>query len=127
LSYGGVAYVSRFVRAALLDGAAAASWRAARARGLSGAAVLWRHGLRQAALPLLTLAGFLLPALVSGSIVVEEVFAIPGLGRLFFGAVMQRDVPVVMGLVLLSSVATLGGIVGADVAYAIADPRIRRG
>lgn len=127
LSYGGVAYVSRFVRAALLDAATAETWRAARARGLSTSAVLRRHGLRQAALPLLTLAGFLLPALVSGSIIVEEVFAIPGLGRLFYAAVMQRDVALLMGLVLLSSVATLAGIVGADVTYALADPRVRRG
>jgi peptide/nickel transport system permease protein len=126
LSYGGLAYLSRFVRATLLENAAGDSWRAARARGLSLAAVLYRHGFRQAGIPMLTLAGFLLPALVGGSVIVETVFAIPGLGRLFVDAAFQRDVPVLMGLTLLSGAATLGGILLADLAYALVDPRIRR-
>jgi peptide/nickel transport system permease protein len=126
LSLGGLAYLSRFVRATLIENAAAESWRAARARGLSFAAVLRRHGFRQAGVPLLTLAGFLLPGLVAGSVIVETVFAIPGLGRLFVDAAFQRDVPVLMGLTLLSGTATLGGILLADLAYAVVDPRIRR-
>ncbi len=126
LTYGGLAYLSRFVRANLVDSAIAESWRAARARGLSAAAVLYRHGFRQAGVPLLTLAGFLLPGLVSGSVIVETVFAVPGLGRLFVEAAFQRDVPVLMGLTLLSSAATLAGILAADLAYAIVDPRVRR-
>jgi len=127
LSYGGLAYLSRFVRAALLDNAAAEAARAARARGLPAWAVLCRHGFRQAAVPMLTLAGFLLPALVSGSVIVESIFAIPGLGRLFVDATLQRDLPVLMGLTLLSGTATLAGIVAADLAYAWVDPRVRRG
>jgi peptide/nickel transport system permease protein len=125
LTYGGLAYLSRFVRASLLDNAAWESWRAARARGLSAAAVIVRHGLRQAGIPLLTLAGFVLPALVSGSVIVETVFAVPGLGRLFVDAAFQRDVPVLMGLTLLSGTATLLGILVADLAYLWVDPRIR--
>jgi peptide/nickel transport system permease protein len=127
LSYGGLAYLSRFVRATLLESASGESALAARARGLSGLAVLWRHGFRQAALPMLTLAGFLLPSLVSGSVIVETVFAIPGLGRLFVDAAFQRDLPVLLALTLLSGAATLAGIIAADLAYATADPRIRRG
>jgi peptide/nickel transport system permease protein len=127
LSYGGLAYLSRFVRATLIENAAGESWRAARARGLSRTAVLCRHGFRQAGVPMLTLAGFLLPALVGGSVIVESVFAIPGLGRLFVDATFQRDVPVLMGLTLLSGCATLAGILAADVAYAFVDPRTRRG
>jgi len=127
LSYGGVAYLSRFVRATLIDNAVADAWRAARARGLSPSAVLFRHGFRQAGVPLLTLAGFLLPALVGGSVIVETVFAIPGLGRLFVEATFQRDVPVLMALTLLSGTATLAGILAADLTYAIVDPRVRRG
>jgi len=127
LSYGGLAYLSRFVRAALLEGASGDAALAARARGLSTLAVLRRHGFRQAALPMLTLAGFLLPALVSGSVIVETVFSIPGLGRLFVEAAFQRDLPVLLGLTLLSGAATLAGIVAADLAYSAADPRIRRG
>ena len=75
---------------------------------------------------MLTLAGFLLPALVGGSVIVEMIFAVPGLGSLFVNAAFQRDVPVLMALTLLSGVFTLAGIIAADVAYAIADPRIRR-
>jgi peptide/nickel transport system permease protein len=127
LSYAGLAYISRFVRATLLEGSSGESALAARARGLSSLGVLFRHGFRQAAVPLLTLAGFLLPTLVSGSVIVETVFAIPGLGRLFVEAAFQRDLPVLLALTLLSGVATLAGIVGADVAYAVADPRVRRG
>jgi peptide/nickel transport system permease protein len=126
LSYGGVAYLSRFVRATLAENVSGEAVRAARARGLSVPRVLVRHGFRQAAVPMLTLAGFILPLLVSGSVIVETVFAIPGLGRLFVDAVFQRDVPVLLGLTLLSGAATLAGIMLADLAYAVFDPRVRR-
>ena len=127
LAYGGLAYLSRFVRATLLENSAGEGSRAARARGLSEWAVLCRHGFRQAAIPMLTLAGFLLPSLVGGSVIVESIFAIPGLGRLFVDAAFQRDLPVLMGLTLLSGTATLVGIVAADVTYFLVDPRLRRG
>ncbi len=126
LSYGGLAYLSRFVRNTLLDNAADEGSRAARARGLSSWMVLCRHGFRQAAVPMLTLAGFLLPTLVGGSVIVETIFAIPGLGRLFVDAASQRDITVLMGLTLLSGAATLIGILLADVAYVLIDPRVRR-
>ena len=125
LSYGGLAYLSRFVRANLVENVRAESARAARARGLSSLAVLVRHGFRQSAVPMLTLAGFLLPAVVGGSVIVETIFAIPGLGRLFYEAIFQRDIPVLMGLTLLSGSATLAGILLADLTYALADPRMR--
>jgi peptide/nickel transport system permease protein len=127
LAYGGLAYLSRFVRATLLENASAESGLAARARGLSALAVLYRHGFRLAAVPMLTLVGFLLPGLIGGSVIVETVFAIPGLGRLFVDAAFQRDLPVLLGLTLFSGAATLLGVVIADVAYAVADPRVRRG
>jgi peptide/nickel transport system permease protein len=127
LSYGGIAYVSRFVRAALLDNAAPDGWRAARARGASFTGTLLRHGFRQAAIPLLTLAGFLLPALVTGSVIVESVFAVPGLGRLFVDAAFTRDLPVILGLTLVSGGATLAGVLAADLACLAVDPRLRDG
>jgi len=127
LTYGGLAYLSRFVRATLAENLPGEAVRAARARGISPAGVLVRHGFRQAAVPMLTLAGFLLPGLVGGSVIVEWIFAIPGLGRLFVDAVFQRDFPVIMGLTLLSGTATLAGIVAADLAYTFFDPRVRRG
>lgn len=127
LAYGGLAYLSRFVRATLLENASVESGLAARARGLSAVAVLYRHGFRLAAVPMLTLVGFLLPGLIGGSVIVETVFSIPGLGRLFVDAAFQRDLPMLLGLTLLSGAATLLGVVIADMAYAVADPRVRRG
>ena len=116
-------FLSRFVRTTLIDNASGEATRAARARGLSEGAVLFHHGFRQAAVPMLTLAGLLLPALVSGSVIVETIFAIPGLGRLFVESAFARDLPVLMGLTLLSGVVTLAGIIAADMAYLILDPR----
>jgi peptide/nickel transport system permease protein len=127
LSYGGLAYLSRFVRATLLESSSDEITVAARARGLSSFTVLCKHGFRRAAVPMLTLAGLILPSLVGGSVIVETLFALPGLGRLFVEAAFQRDIPVLMGLTLLSGTATLAGILAADLAYAVADPRIRRG
>jgi len=127
LTYGGLAYLSRFVRATLLENASGENLAAARARGLSALGVFYRHGFRLAAVPMLTLAGFLLPALVGGSVIVETVFSIPGIGRLFVDAAYQRDYPVLMGVTLVSAVATLLGILAADLSYAWADPRTRRG
>lgn len=126
MSYGGLAYLTRFVRSALLESAAFEAARASRARGAGPLRVLFHHGIRPAGLSLLTLAGFLLPSLVAGSVVVESVFAIPGLGRAFLTAISGRDVPTVMALTLLSSVATLAGVVGQDLLYAWVDPRVRR-
>jgi len=124
LTYGGLAYLSRFVRANLLENAFGEAARAARARGVPAMRLLVAHGFRQAAVPMLTLAGFLLPALVAGSVIVESVFGIPGLGLLFIDAVGQRDVPMVMGLSLVSGSATLLGILAADLVYAAVDPRM---
>ncbi len=125
MSYGGVAYLSRFVRANLVENLGAESARAARARGLTAWTVLLRHGFRQAAVPLLTLAGFLLPSILTGSVIVENVFSIPGLGRLFVESVFDRDLPTMMALTLLSGLATLAGIFLADLAYTWFDPRTR--
>jgi peptide/nickel transport system permease protein len=126
LAYGGVAYLARFVRATLLDAALPVAARAARARGLRPPAIVVRHGFRQAAIPLLTLAGFLIPSLLGGSVLVETVFDIPGLGLLLFDAALQRDLPVLLGLTLLSGLATLAGVISADLLYAVFDPRVRR-
>lgn len=127
LSYGGLAYLSRFVRASLLESTRLDTTRAARARGLSAIAILIKHGFRLSAVPMLTLAGFLLPALVGGSVLVETIFAVPGLGRLFYDSLIARDLPVLLGLTLLSGSATLAGTLAADLSYDLLDPRARRG
>jgi peptide/nickel transport system permease protein len=127
LSYGSLAYVSRFVRTALVDAAAGDGGRPARARGATALRYVTVHGTRQAAVPLLTLAGFLIPRLVGGSLLVEEIFNVPGLGSLLFDSVLGRDVPVVLALTLLSGTVTLAAITGADLLAAWADPRVRHG
>ncbi|NIM01024.1 MAG: ABC transporter permease subunit [Acidobacteria bacterium] len=127
LTYGGLAYVSRFVRANLLESTRFETILSARARGMTRFAILVRHGFRLAAVPMLTLAGFLIPALFAGSVIVETVFQLPGLGWLFIDAAYQRDLPVLLGVTLISGAAALAGILFADVTYALADPRVRRG
>jgi len=126
LSYGGIAYVSRFTRVALVENAAEAGGRSARARGVSALRYVGTHGLAQASVPLLTLLGFLIPRLVGGSILVEQVFGIPGLGQLLWNALVARDLAVVLALTLLSGVATLAGVTLADLLAARLDPRLRR-
>lgn len=127
LTYGGLAHLSRFVRANLLASGLRESALAARARGRSPLGVLVMHGFRQSAVPMLTLAGFLLPALFGGSVLVESIFALHGLGGLFYDSILARDVPVLLGLTLLSGSATLLGILAADLLYVVVDPRVRRG
>jgi peptide/nickel transport system permease protein len=100
---------------------------AARARGASRRRALWAHALPNALLPIVTLLGLIMPGLLSGSVIVERIFAWPGLGRLYFDAILSRDYPVVLGLSLLGAVATLLCSLAADVASAAADPRVRDG
>lgn len=125
LTLGGLAYVSRHVRAGVLANLRADFVRTARAKGLAERDVLTRHALRNALLPLITLLGSVLPALVAGSIVVETVFGIEGVGRYVFEGVLARDANVVLATTVVSAVATMLGILVADVAYTLADPRIR--
>src|SRR5262249_20235109 len=85
----------------------------------------WRHALANTAVPLVSLVGLMLPGVVSGSVLVETIFALPGVGRLFFTAAARRDYPVLMAVTLLSATATLLAGLAADLLYRIADPRIR--
>ena len=126
LALGGLAYVTRFVRTNLVEATAGEGGRAARARGLSTLQYVARHGTVQAVVPLLTLAGFLIPRLVAGSLLVEAIFNIPGLGSLLFDSILARDLPVVLALTWLSGLATLAGTTLADILIVWLDPRVRR-
>jgi peptide/nickel transport system permease protein len=117
----------RFTRASLFEALSQGYVRTARAKGLREPAVLFRHAFRNAAIPLLTLLGLAVPQLVSGSVVVETVFAWPGLGRLMVEAAFQRNYSVLMCDVLLVGGLVVFGSLVADVAYTLADPRIRYG
>lgn len=125
LTYGSLAFLARLVRAGVVEASSQDYVTAALARGVSRRRALWRHAFRNALLPLITLAGLLLPGLLSGSVIVERIFAWPGLGRLYFDSILSRDYPVVLGLSLVGAVATLAATLAADVAYAFADPRVR--
>lgn len=127
LTYGSLAYFARLVRSSVAETHSADFLLAARARGLSRRATLWRHAFRNALLPLITLLGLIVPGLLSGSVIIERIFAWPGLGRLYFDSILARDYPVVLALSLLAAVVTLAVTFLADFAYALADPRVRDG
>lgn len=99
----------------------------ARAKGLSRNKVIYKHALRNALLPLITILGLSVPGLIGGSVIFESLFAIPGVGQLMWTSVMARDYPVLMGNLVIVAVLTLLGNLLADIGYALADPRVRKG
>ncbi|MBI2980864.1 MAG: ABC transporter permease [Deltaproteobacteria bacterium] len=124
LTYGGFAFLSRLSRAQLLEVIGQDFIRTARAKGLSERVVLFRHALRNSLIPLVTLMGTLLPAMIGGSVIVEQIFSIPGMGRLGFEAVLSRDYPTVMAIATIEAVLTLVGMLISDLLYVMVDPRI---
>ncbi len=124
-TYGGLAYDARFIRANMQEVLRQDYIRTARAKGLGPVSVIWTHAFRNTLIPLVTQFGLTLPALLSGSIIVEQIFTWPGMGRQFFESIVQRDYPVIMGLTLMFSILTLGAQLLADLLYAIVDPRVR--
>ena len=124
-AFGGLAGLSRYMRANMLEVVRQDYILTARAKGLSERVVIYRHALRNALLPVITILGLSVPGLIGGSVIFETIFAIPGMGQLFYMAVMARDYPVVMGILFIGAVLTLFGNLIADVSYAVADPRIR--
>jgi peptide/nickel transport system permease protein len=125
LSLAALVRLSRYQRGALLAVLRAEYLVTARAVGTSPARALVRHALPNALLPMLTLLSIELPVLLSGSVVVEQVFGVRGLGLLGFDAVLERDYPTVLGLVTFSALLTLGGVLLADVGYGLLDPRLK--
>jgi peptide/nickel transport system permease protein len=125
LAIGGIAALSRYTRSSMLEVIRQDYIRTAKAKGLSEETVYYKHALRNALLPIITLFGFLIPGLIGGSIIMETVFAWPGIGRLAYQAVLARDYPVVMTINTITAVLVLIGNFIADVLYGIADPRIR--
>ncbi|MCA1990184.1 MAG: ABC transporter permease [Desulfarculus sp.] len=120
-----LAGLSRYMRANMLEVIRQDYITTARAKGLSERVVIYRHALRNALMPVITILGLSVPGLIGGSVIFESIFAIPGLGKLFFEAVMSRDYPLVMGGLVISAVLTLLGNLLADLGYALADPRVR--
>ncbi|MAU09755.1 MAG: hypothetical protein CL607_08040 [Anaerolineaceae bacterium] len=125
LSLNTIAYVSRFTRAELLEVLGQDYIRTARAKGLPRNRVWWRHAIRNALLPVATFLGPAIGTLLSGAVIVEQVFSWPGLGQLTINAVFQRDYPLVMGSIVVASIMFITGVLLSDVLYAVLDPRIR--
>ena len=125
LSYAGMAGLSRYCRGSMLEVVNSDFVRTARAKGLPESRVIWGHGFRNALVTLITLFGGLLPGLIAGSVLVEYIFGIPGMGTLSLDSLSSRDYPLQMALFFFSGVLTLTGILIADLLYAVADARIR--
>jgi peptide/nickel transport system permease protein len=126
-TFGSLAGVSRYMRSTMLEVIGQDYIVTARAKGLPERLVILRHALRNALLPVITLMGSSLPGLIGGSVIFESIYAIPGLGQLFYQGVMARDYPLVMGILVIGAVLTLIGNLLADFCYSLADPRIRYG
>lgn len=124
-AFGGLAGLSRYMRSNMLEVIRQDYILTARAKGLTERVVIYKHALRNALLPVVTVLGLSIPGLIGGSVIFESIFAIPGMGQLFYGAVMARDYPVVMGELVIGAVLTLIGNLVADISYALVDPRIR--
>ncbi|MBI5503218.1 MAG: ABC transporter permease [Deltaproteobacteria bacterium] len=122
----GLAGLSRYMRSSMLEVLRQDYIQTARAKGLSETVVVYRHALRNALLPVVTILGLSIPGLIGGSVIAETIFAIPGMGRLFYTSVLMRDYPVVMGITLIGAVLTLLGNLLADLMYVAVDPRLRK-
>ena len=124
-AFASLAGMSRYMRANMLEVIRQDYITTARAKGLKERIVIYSHAMRNALMPVITILGLSLPGLIGGSVIFESIFAIPGMGKLFFEAVMARDYPLVMGGLVIGAVLTLVGNLLADISYALVDPRVR--
>ena len=124
-AFGGLAGLSRYMRQSMLEVIRQDYVQTARAKGLAEPVVIGKHALRNALLPVVTILGLSLPGLIGGSIIIESIFAIPGMGQLMVQSVFSRDYPVIMGNLVIVATLTLLANLFADLAYGIVDPRIR--
>ena len=127
LSYAQLAIYARFSKSAVSEVIRQDYITTARAKGVSSGSLWWRHAFRNALIPLITLLGLTIPYLISGSVIVEQIFQWDGIGRLYLDSILSRDYPTVLGLTVATAVVTLLASVVADLLYAAADPRIRLG
>ncbi|MCF7800477.1 MAG: ABC transporter permease [Candidatus Marinimicrobia bacterium] len=123
-TYGSFSALSRYMRGSMLEVIRQDYIRTARAKGLSEKIVVYKHALRNSLIPIITMLANLLPLAISGSIIIESIFSIPGIGQLAFNAVLYRDYPIIMAVSTLSAILTLAGILISDILYALVDPRI---
>jgi len=127
LGYASLASVSRYMRTGMLEVIRQDFVRTARAKGLDERAVVFKHALRNSLIPVLSHLGLMVPFLIGGSVIVERLFGIPGMGQLMFQAILTRDYSLIMGITTVTAVLTMLGILATDVLYAVVDPRISWG
>ena len=124
-AFGGLAGLSRYMRSNMLEVIRSDYITTARAKGLPERVVIYKHAMRNALMPVIAILGLSVPGLIGGSVIFETIFAIPGMGQLFFMSVMTRDYPLIMGILTIGAILTLAGNLLSDTGYAVADPRIR--
>jgi peptide/nickel transport system permease protein len=124
LTYGGLAYISRQMRAGMLEVIRQDYIRTAKAKGASKRRIILVHALRNSLFPIITLFASLLPFLIGGSVIIEYIFNIPGMGRFAFEGVMRREYDVVMATLTMSAILTLSGILISDILYVIVNPQV---
>jgi peptide/nickel transport system permease protein len=125
-AFGGIAGLSRYSRSSMLEVIRQDYIRTARAKGLDESDVILKHAFRNALMPVVTILGLSVPGLIGGGVIFETIFAIPGMGQLFYSSAMSRDYPTIMGILVIGAILTLIGNLLADISYAFVDPRIRR-
>jgi len=124
-AFGGLAGLSRYSRSSMLEVIRQDYIRTAMAKGLTEQKVVFRHAFRNALMPIVTILGLSVPGLIGGGVIFETIFAIPGMGQLFYSSTMSRDYPTIMGILVTGALLTLLGNLIADISYAFVDPRIR--
>jgi len=125
LSAASIAFIARLIRSTMIEVLNADFIKTAKAKGLAGHLIVWRHALRNSMLPVVTYLGFLMANVITGSVVIEKIFAIPGLGKFFVQSVSDRDYPLIMGITIFYAVILMVSRLLADFAYVLVDPRIR--
>jgi peptide/nickel transport system permease protein len=124
MTYVSLASISRYSRVSMLEALGQDFVRTARAKGLPGRHVIFRHALRNALIPIITIFAMELPVLISGTIIVEQIFSLPGMGQLMFESLNSKDTPVIMGITVLAAFVTVLSYLAADILYVVIDPRI---
>jgi peptide/nickel transport system permease protein len=124
-AFGGIAGLSRYSRSSMLEVIRQDYIRTATAKGLTESEVVFKHAFRNALMPIVTILGLSVPGLIGGGVIFETIFAIPGMGQLFYSSTMSRDYPTIMGILVIGAVLTLFGNLIADISYALVDPRVR--
>ena len=124
LTYASLASISRYARVSMLEALGQDFVRTARAKGLPERLVIFRHALRNALIPIITIFALELPVLIGGAVIIESIFSLPGMGQLMFQSLDSKDEPVIMGITVLAAMVTLLSYLAADILYVVVDPRI---